>query len=139
MSLPYEILIRAKDGVLSGAAAYDTPTASARPLAAEELELFGPEINAASLARITELEAELVEARKPAEAPASPPLIATLGATYATLPNEIQVAFAASFATVRALIQADRTDLAAAYVAALTVPEELESVRQGILAQLTAE
>jgi len=62
MSLPYEILIRAKDGVLRGIAAYDTPTASARPLAAEELELFGPEINTAALARITELEAELADA-----------------------------------------------------------------------------
>jgi hypothetical protein len=139
MTLPYEILIRAKDGVLRGIAAYDTPTAAARPMTSEELVLLGPEINAAAIARITELEAELAEARKPAAEPPSPPLLSRLGETYATLPSEVQVAFAASFATVRALLQAGRTDLAAAYVAALEVPAEMEGLRQGILALFAGE
>ncbi len=63
--LPYEILIRAEGGVLRGAAAYDTPGALARAVTAEELGLFGPAINAAAMARIAELEADLATLKSP--------------------------------------------------------------------------
>jgi hypothetical protein len=58
MQLPYEILIRAKEGVILGAHALDTATSPARPLTAGDLEVFGPSINIALLARIATLEAE---------------------------------------------------------------------------------
>jgi hypothetical protein len=58
-SLPYEILIRAEGGLLRGAAAYDLPGSLARAVSADELAIFGPAINAAAMARIAELEADL--------------------------------------------------------------------------------
>jgi len=57
--LPYEILIRSEGGVLRGAAAYDLPGSLARAVSADELAIFGPAINAAAMARIAELEADL--------------------------------------------------------------------------------
>jgi len=52
MVIPYEILIRGKDGKISGAHALDTPTSDARPLTPEDLAAIAPAINAAALATI---------------------------------------------------------------------------------------
>lgn len=65
MSIPYEILIRGHNGSLRGAHAIDTPGADARPLTAEDLQLFGADVNSALLIRIDELEAELAAAQNP--------------------------------------------------------------------------
>jgi hypothetical protein len=63
--LPYEILIRSEGGVLRGAAAYDLPGSLARAVTADELAIFGPAINAAAMARISELEADLAALKSP--------------------------------------------------------------------------
>lgn len=138
MSLPYEILIRSKDGVLRGAAAYDTPGSAPRPLTSEELSLFGPDVNLASIARITELEAQLAAAQAGpgAPAPGDAALLSSLAAVFGELTSEHQVAYAADYAIVRTLIQAGRMDLAHAHVLAREVPADLEAVKSELLALL---
>jgi hypothetical protein len=82
---------------------------------------------------IARLEADLAAALAP---PATPPILTQLGQAFAALPAPVQAAFAASYAIVRTLVEAGRTDLARAHVASLDVPEGLDATRQGILALL---
>jgi hypothetical protein len=135
MSIPYEILIRGHEGAFQGAHAIETPGTRARPLTVEDLALFGAEINGAFLARIAELEAALDAATAP---PASPPILSTLGAAFANLPDAVQKAFARDFAIVRSLIEGDRIDLAISHVEGLDVPAEIETTRAAIVAMLKA-
>lgn len=46
------------DGSLEGASAYDTPTSEARPITAQDLKSYMPEVNAAALSQKAALEAE---------------------------------------------------------------------------------
>lgn len=144
---PYLLSVFWRDGVRA-AVQFETKTVIRdeagnvifeRPDPATELpldlgaEVLG-EINAGLVARIAELETALATALAPS---ASPPLLTQLEGIFGQLSSEVQEAFAASFAVVRVLVEAGRTDLARAHVAALTVPPELEEARQGIVAALS--
>ena len=65
--IPYEILIRGKNGILSGSHAIDNPGDNARPLTPADLASVAPLINAAALARVTELEGIAAERDKLAD------------------------------------------------------------------------
>jgi hypothetical protein len=51
-NLPYEILIRAKNGQLKGIAVYDAPGGDARGITLDEFKKLAPKINAAAIAEI---------------------------------------------------------------------------------------
>ena len=124
MSLPYEILIRSKEGALQGAHAIDEPGDLARPLTESDLASFGPDVNAALLSVIAVKDAEIHALRNPV----SPATLA-----YLALPDEIQDAFRSSYETAALLVDAGRRDLAIAHIQALTIPAELESTRSEII------
>lgn len=130
------IITFSPEGTFRGAAKWNHG-GQAEPVAAEDLALFGAEVNAGLLARIAELEAEIAELRNPAT-PATAPVLTTLGDAYAALPAEVQVDFAPAFAIVRTLVQGGRADLAAAYVAGLDVPADLVATRDQIVSMLRA-
>ena len=57
-------------------------------------------------------------------------------AVYASLPIAVQAAFAPIYVAAKDFIARGKTDVAAALIAAQTVPAELESTRQEILSHL---
>jgi hypothetical protein len=54
MHTPYEMLIRAKDGVVTGAHAIDAPGGRPRPVVIADLAAFGDGLNAAAIATLSE-------------------------------------------------------------------------------------
>lgn len=156
---PYHIQIFLRDGVVI--AAQHNPSAVTRDeagtvtlrevLPAEDIpfplavDLLG-QINAGLLATLateraafeqerTQLLERLAAAQSAASgaSPAGGSLLADLAAVFDSLPQAVQEAFAGDYAIVRLLVTADRRDLAAAHVAGLTITEDLEPVRAGIL------
>lgn len=95
------------------------------------------ELQGLHIAKDAEREAAVkaaVDAIIPPE-PATPPLISALHAAFtSTLPPEAQVAFAAPYAIVRTLVQADQMQLAADYIASVPVPPELEAAKAALIA-----
>jgi len=128
------IVLDSAAGAMLGASATDE-AGSPQPLDLAALSALAPEINTGSLARIAELEAALATATAP---PASPPILSTLGAAFANLPDAVQKAFARDFAIVRSLIEGDRIDLAISHVEGLDVPAEIETTRAAIVEMLKA-
>jgi hypothetical protein len=57
-NIPYEILIRAKNGQLKGIAVYDTPGGDARGITLDEFKELAPKINAASVAEIESVKSD---------------------------------------------------------------------------------
>jgi len=55
------------------------------------------------------------------------------------LPPEAQAAFAAPYAIVRVLVEADELELAKAVISGIEVPEELQEAKAGLLALFIAE
>lgn len=144
-TLPYEILLRFADGKLSGAHYVEISRylddagelitekiGNAQPIPTELSESILGAVNTAALARIAELEAQLAAVGTP-EVPANS-LISNLHAAFtSTLPPEAQVAFAAPYAIVRTLVQADQMQLAADYIASVPVPPELEEAKRALI------
>ena len=109
----------------------------ARNATAEDMTLIGDAAAAGYLAQIEALNVEIAALKNPeSPSPAANSSLSAISEVFGQLPIEIQSAFAVSFAIVRTLVQAGRSDLAAAHVAALVIPEELEGVRGDILALL---
>jgi len=148
------------DGTFRGASVNDH-AGLPQPLDTDALTALFPTVNAAALARVAELEAEVegIPAKdeeitslqsqlaaanaRIAEleaAPGSPEseTLATLNAAYkAAVPEAMQTAFAPAYAIVRVLVQAGEMDQAKAYVESLEVPPELAEAKTGIIALLT--
>lgn len=155
------ILIVLENGAFKGAS-ISTDTGAPAPLDEAALAALFPDLNAAALGEIERLgidhAAEIAELRADHEAsieslkeeharqiasmtpvaPESPAVLQALGSAYSELPLSVQVTFAPAFATVRALIEGGRVDLAAEYVAGLDVPDELLSAKAGIVETLSA-
>jgi len=140
MSLERIIICFHPDGKFRGASATDF---GGQPVHLEpkELSAMFPDLNAAALARVAALESELAEApyRPEPTAPADD-LAARLNATFKTsLPPEVQAKFAVPYAIVRVLVQAGELDLAAAVIAGIEVPPELEPVKSGLMSIIRSQ
>lgn len=159
--MTYEILYRFRpDGTLRGSHVRDwaddgKSAGPARRMTQADLDAIGSTLDLGHVRRIEELLAEIerlktehaeeikalreeharqLDAAQGARAGSADAQLAEL---YATLPPEIQIAFAPTYATVASLMDRGRTDLAAAYVANLPVAAELVPLRDqfaGILA-----
>jgi len=122
----------------------ETREGDMRNATAEDLEQIGDAVAAGYLAEIDSLKTahaseikslqdQLAAASAP---PASPPVLSQLATVFGGLDPVIQRSFAAAFAVVRTLIQADQLDLARGYIEDLEVPEALAGTKAGILALL---
>ncbi len=88
-------------------------------------------------AQVAELQKQLAAASiAPVATTDSDALLAKLNTVFATIPDEYKAQFAAEYATVRVLVQAGQTDLAAAVVQGVTVPDALSDLKTQILAAL---
>ena len=109
----------------------------ARNATAEDMTQIGDSAAAGYLAQIKALNAEIAALKAgPSDSVASSPILSQLAEVFGTLDPAIQRAFAAAFAVVRTLVQADQAALARGYIEDLEVPAELEETRAGILAML---
>jgi hypothetical protein len=81
--------------------------------------------------------AQQAEDRAALAAPTPASRLAALGGIYDGLPDEVQHQFADAFVAVMCLVERDRLSMARGYVARLTVPSELEPVREEILQSLS--
>jgi hypothetical protein len=90
-------------------------------------------LKTAHAAEIKTIQDQLAAASSP---PASPPVLSQLATVFGGLDPAIQRAFAAAFAVVRTLIQADQVGLARGYIEDLAVPEDLAETKAGILTLL---
>lgn len=149
----YERLQRFKpDGTLQGQHVRDWPAdgtnrpGPVRRPTPEDLAAMDATIETGYVQRIAELEAEIAKlkadhaaeleaARGARQAGAD----ARLAELYATLPPEVQIAFAPVYAAVASLMDRGRQDLAAAYVATLQVEPQLEALRDQFAAILAPE
>jgi hypothetical protein len=151
-TLPYEFLVRFKDGKIAGAhvqmiervmdgddliaeRALDAQPVTDKtdfPLA----ELLG-QVNSAALATIEDLKEQIAELEKRPVMPepsTQVDLLATLSAKFdELLPPEAQAAFAVPFATVRVLVQAGRMDLARSVIEETPVPKKLGPAKAELL------
>ena len=110
----------------------------ARNATAEDLAQIGDAAAAGYLAQIDALNTEIEKLKAgPSATIESPPILSQLAEVFGTLDPAMQRSFAAAFAVVRTLIQADQTALARGYIEDLTVPVELQETKAGILALLS--
>lgn len=162
--MTYEILYRFRpDGTLRGSHVRDwaedgKSAGPARRMTQADLDAIGSTLDLAHVRRLEELQAELERLkaehaeetmRLKAEhaetitamqtATADGDLADRLATIYNTLSPAHQVAFSGELVTILGLLDRGRLDLAAARLAGIPVPEELEEKRAEMLAALSAE
>lgn len=162
--MTYEILYRFRpDGTLRGShvrdwAADGKSAGHARRMTQADLDAIDSDLDLAHVRRIEELQAEIEQMKiehaaemqrlkeEHAETIAGMQSQATdgdladrLATIYNTLSPTHQVAFSGELVTILGLLDRGRLDLAAARLAGIPVPEELEEKRAEMLAALSAE
>lgn len=151
--MTYEILYRFRpDGTLRGSHVRDwaedgKSAGPARRMTQADLDAIGSTLDLGHVRRIEELLAE-IERLKAEHAETIAAMQSTtadgdladrLATIYNTLSPAHQVAFSGELVTILGLLDRGRLDLAAARLAGIPVPPELEEKRAEMLAALSAE
>lgn len=131
-----------KTSYLSGGVVIVEKVAEPSPLSVPLSEDVLGIVAAGLFARVAELEDEIVNFQRLPEPSPEPPaaeaaLISKLNEAFqANIPAEMRPAFAIPYAIVRVLVEAEQYDLAAAVIAGIAVPPELEAAKTNLIAIL---